>query len=209
MNPYAPTSPMMVSRVTVTGLRVHLELLLVLPSSQALTLPMKRSPCAGCACNLCHHTKTLWLSWGVPFKWFHGLPSWQEKFLLYLPLLLPQSACFLRLVILWPKNGPHEPAIILRNSFTYTRFGQKWGSGWPSRRLTRHSCYTLPTNARAHTHKHTNSYTKNPLGRIPCFFIVTNNKYQKRRRIHVPGSPDSFFLLYKYMYTSKWLSWYL
>jgi len=33
---------------------------------------------------------------------------------------------------------------------------------------------------RAHTHKHTHSYTKNPLGRVPCFFVVTNNKYQKR-----------------------------
>ena len=32
---------------------------------------------------------------------------------------------------------------------------------------------------RAHTHKHTHAYTKNPLGRIPCFFVETNNKYQK------------------------------
>jgi len=35
-----------------------------------------------------------------PLQWFHGLPSWVEKFSLYLPLLLPQSARFLRLVIL-------------------------------------------------------------------------------------------------------------
>jgi len=35
------------------------------------------------------------------------------------------------------------------------------------------------THTRAHTHKHTHSYTKNPLDRIPCFFVVTNNKYQK------------------------------
>ena len=40
------------------------------------------------------------------------------------------------------------------------------------------------THTRAHTHKHTHSYTKNPLGRIPCFFVVTNNKYQKRNRVH-------------------------
>ena len=31
----------------------------------------------------------------------------------------------------------------------------------------------------AYTHKHTHAYTKNPLGRIPCFFVETNNKYQK------------------------------
>jgi len=35
-------------------------------------------------------------------------------------------------------------------------------------------------HTRTHTHKHTNSYTKNPLGRIPCFFVVTNNKFQKK-----------------------------
>jgi len=35
-----------------------------------------------------------------PLQCFHGLPSWVEKFSLYLPLLLPQSARFLRLVIL-------------------------------------------------------------------------------------------------------------
>jgi len=52
---------------------------------------------------------------------------------------------------------------------------------------------------RAHTHKHTRSYTKNPLGRIPCFFVVTNNKYQKRNRVHFG---DSLSLLYKYRYTS-------
>jgi len=39
-------------------------------------------------------------------------------------------------------------------------------------------------HTRAHTHKHTHSYTKNPLGRIPCFFVVTNNKYQKRNHVH-------------------------
>ena len=27
----------------------------------------------------------------------------------------------------------------------------------------------------AQTHKHTHSYTKNPLVRIPCFFVVTNS----------------------------------
>jgi len=54
-------------------------------------------------------------------------------------------------------------------------------------------------HTRAHTHKHTDSYTKNPLGRIPCFFVVTNNKYQKRNRVHIR---DSLSLLYKYMNTS-------
>ena len=54
-------------------------------------------------------------------------------------------------------------------------------------------------HTRAHTHKHTHSYTKNPLGRIPCFFVVTNNKYQKRNRVHFR---DSLSLLYKYMNTS-------
>jgi len=83
---------------------------------------MKRSPYGGCACKQCRHTRTLWLSWGAPLQWFHGLPSWGGKFSLYLPLLLPQSACFPRLVILWPKNRPHYPVIILRNSCTYT-----WG----------------------------------------------------------------------------------
>ena len=73
-----------------------------------LTLSTKRPPCGGCACNHCRHTRTLWLSIGAPRHWFHGLPYWGGKFLpmLYLPLRLPQSACFLRLVILWPKNGP-------------------------------------------------------------------------------------------------------
>jgi len=45
--------------------------------------------------------------------------------------------------------------------------------------------YWLHVNhARAHTHKHTHSHIKNPLGRIPCFFVVTNNRYQKRNRVH-------------------------
>ena len=38
--------------------------------------------------------------------------------------------------------------------------------------------HTCRPHARAH-HKHTHAYTKNPLGRIPCFFVETNNKYQK------------------------------
>jgi len=58
---------------------------------------------------------------------------------------------------------------------------------------------------RTHTHKHTHSYTKNPLGRIPCFFVVTKNKYQKRNRVHFR---DSLSLLYKYMYTSTRSSLY-
>ena len=41
-------------------------------------------------------------------------------------------------------------------------------------------CSTYRPHTRAHTHKHTNAYTKNPLGCIPCFFIETNNEYQKR-----------------------------
>ena len=54
-------------------------------------------------------------------------------------------------------------------------------------------------HARAHTHKHTQAYTKNPLGRIPCFFVVTINEYQKRNRFHFR---DSLSLFYKYMNTS-------
>jgi len=58
---------------------------------------------------------------------------------------------------------------MLRNSCTYTRFGWKWGSGQPSRRLVWRSGYMLPTRARTHTHthKHTHSYTKHPLGQFP------------------------------------------
>jgi len=48
-----------------------------------------------------------------------------RKVLAVLTLLLSQSACFLQLVILRPKNGPDYPAIILRNSCTCTRFGRK------------------------------------------------------------------------------------
>ena len=55
----------------------------------------------------------------APLQWFHGLPSWGGKFLLYLPLLLPQSACFLRLVTLRPKNGPDYPVIILRSMYQH------------------------------------------------------------------------------------------
>jgi len=43
-------------------------------------------------------------------------------------------------------------------------------------------------HARAHAHKHTHSYTKNPLGHIPCFFVVTNNKYPKRNHVHFRDS---------------------
>jgi len=111
-------------------------------------------------------------------------------------LLLPQSTYFLRLVISWPKNGPDWPVIILRNSCTYTRFGRKWGSGRPSRRLAWRSSYMSPT--RAHVHKHTHSYTENTLGRIPCFFVVTNNKYQKRKRVHVPDSLSLLYLYYRW-----------
>ena len=51
----------------------------------------------------------------------------------------------------------------------------------------------------AYTHKHTHAYTKNPLGRMPCFFVETNNKYQKRNRFHFR---DSLFFFYKYRSTS-------
>jgi len=60
-------------------------------------------------------------------------------------------------------------------------------------------------HTRAHTYKHTHSYTKNPLVRIPCFFVVTNNKYQKRNRVHFR---DSLSLWYKCMYTSTLSSLY-
>jgi len=53
-------------------------------------------------------------------------------------------------------------------------------------------------HTRAHTHKHTHSYTKKPLGHIPCFFVVTNNKYQKKNHVHFQ---DSLSLLYKYVST--------
>jgi len=46
---------------------------------------------------------------------------------------------------------------------------------------------------------HPHLYTKNPLGHIPCFFVVANNKYQKSKRVHVP---DSFSLVYQYMNNS-------
>jgi len=55
------------------------------------------------------------------------------------------------------------------------------------------------THTRAHTHKHTHSYAKNPLGRIPCFFVVTNNKYPKINHVH---SRDSRSLPRLYKYTS-------
>jgi len=51
------TFPMMASRVT--DLRLHLWLLLVLPTTRAPTLLTKRSPCGGCTCNHCHQTRTL------------------------------------------------------------------------------------------------------------------------------------------------------
>jgi len=54
-------------------------------------------------------------------------------------------------------------------------------------------------HTRAHTHTLIHSYTKTPLGRIPCFLVVTNNEYQKRNRVHFR---DSLSLLYKYMNTS-------
>ena len=56
-------------------------------------------------------------------------------------------------------------------------------------------------HTRAHRHEHTHSYTKIrvPVDRIPCFFVVTNNKYQKRNRVHFR---DSFSLLYTYTNTS-------
>jgi len=165
------------------------------------TLPTKRSPRGGCAYNHFCHTRTLWLSFGAPLQWFHGLPSWGGKFSLYLPLLLPQSACFLRLVILWPQNGPDWPVIILRNSCTYTRFGQKWGSGRSSRRLAWRSGYMSPTRVRTHTHTQTQILVhKKPLGHIPCFFVVTNNKYQKRKCVHVPDSSPCC----KYIWTTPY-----
>jgi len=77
----------------------------------------------------------------------------------------------------------------------------KWGSGRPSRRLAWRSVYMTPT--RAHTHTH--AYIKTPLGRIPCFFVVTNNKYQKRNPFHFR---DSLSLFYKYMNNSIWSSLY-
>ena len=61
-----------------TGLLQHLRLLFALSTSLVPTLPMKRSPYEGC--EHYSHTRTLWLSWGAPLQWFHGLPSWGGKF---------------------------------------------------------------------------------------------------------------------------------
>jgi len=152
MSPCALTSLMMANQVT--GLLQYLWQLHALSSNRVPTMPMRRSPYGGCACKNCRHTGTLWLSWGAPLQWFHVLSSWVGKFSMYLPLLLPQSACFLRVVILWPKNGPDYPAIILRNSCTCTRFGWKWGSGRPSR----NSLGVVPT-CRPHACTHTQTHT--------------------------------------------------
>jgi len=65
------------------------------------------------------------------------------------------------------------------------------------KKLAWRSAYMPPT--RVHTHTNTHAYTKNPLGRIPCFFVVTNNKYQKRNHLHFR---DSLSFFYKYMNTS-------
>ena len=104
MSPCALTSPMMANRVT--GLLQHLRHLLALSTNRVPTLQIRRSPYGGCAWKNYRHTRTLWMSWGAPLQWFHGLPSWVGKFSLCLPLLLSQSACFVRLVILWPKKLP-------------------------------------------------------------------------------------------------------
>jgi len=79
---------------------------------------------------------------------------------------------------------------------------------WTAIKKPRLAQWLHVTHTRTHTHKHTHANTKNPLGRIPCFFVVTNNKYQKRNRVHFR---DSLSLFYKYMntpYMIKFVSLY-
>ena len=83
---------------------------------------------------------------------------------MYLPLLLPQSAHFLRLVIYDQKTGQ----IILRSSWKV----REWMA---IKMLAWRSAYMTPTRACTHTH----AYTKNPLGRISCFFVETTINTEK------------------------------
>jgi len=55
-------------------------------------------------------------------------------------------------------------------------------------------------HARAHTHAHTNThaYTKKSVGCIPCFFIVTNMKWQKKIRV---DCPSLFQCVIQYVYS--------
>jgi len=105
-------------------------------------------------------------------------PLWGGKFSMCLPLLLPQGACFPWLVILWPKNGPDYPVIILRNSCTYTRFVWKWGSGRPSRRLAWRSVYMSPT--RAHTHTCTHTHTQKTIWVVFPVSLLWQTIYTKK-----------------------------
>jgi len=173
------------------------------------TLPTKRSPRGVCACNHCHYTRTLWLSIGAPRQWFHGLPSWGGKFLpvLYLPLLVPQKRMFSAAGNVKTKKRARLTCNHLEELMYLHKVWLKMRE-WTAINKAHLVWWLHVSHTRAHTHKHkhTHSYTKNPLGRISCFFAVTNNKYQKRKRVHVA---DSLSLLYKYMNNSTWSSVYL
>ena len=64
---------------------------------------------------------------------------------------------------------------------------------------------------RDHTQTNTHSYTKTHLGRVPCFFVVTNNKYQKRNRVHFRDSLFGVLVeqIYEHLHMIKFVSLYI
>ena len=57
--------------------------------------------------------------------------------------------------------------------------------------------------AHTHTHTHTHTYMKIPLGRISCFIVVSNNKYQKKKTRSCPRLPLLVVQIYEQLHMIK------
>ena len=200
MSPCAPTSLMMAS--LSTGLRQHLWLLLALSTSRVPALPTKRSPCRACTCKHCRHPKTPLTELRRASSVIPWIALLGKKFLAVLKLatsavpermfpaagnIIPKKRARLTCDHLEELMYLHEVRLKVRE--------------WTAIKKARLVYWLHVAHTRAHRHEHTHSYTKIrvPVDRIPCFFVVTNNKYQKRNRVHFR---DSFSLLYTYTNTS-------
>ena len=123
MSPCALTSPMMANRVT--GLLKHLWHLLVLSTKSSSDIADEEIALRRMRLQeLLSHKNPL-----TELRRASSVALLGRKVLAVPATSAAPECMFFSLVILWPKLGPDYPAIILRNSCTYTRFGQKSGSG--------------------------------------------------------------------------------
>jgi len=146
---------------------------------------MKRSPCGGCACKHCRHTRTCdpltelrCTSSVVPWTVLLG----RKVFVVHATSAVPERMFSAAGNIMTKKQvrltcNHLEELMYLHEVWLKLR-------EWTAIKKACLMYWLHIAHTRAHTHKYTHSYTKNPLGHIPCFLVVTNNKFPKRNRFH-------------------------